>query len=245
MSATNQGSFPRFIPAGDAALVVEFGRSVSRALNKRVRDLDAAIRSNAISEVTATIPAYTSVLIYYDPNLASFDALVGKLQRLLSTTRDEARTRRRWILPVCYGGEIGFDLEAIAQRLHLSTAEIVTVHAATEYMIYMIGFSPGFAYLGELPAQLSIPRKSAIVPDIPPGTIQIGGVQTAISSMPMPTGWYIIGRTPVMLFDIRRKNPFLLEAGDFVRFVPIKPDEFHTLAEAATRGEYTPESTAE
>lgn len=245
MGAENREKFPRFTPAGDAALVVEFGRSVSRALNKRVRDLDSALRSNALPEVIATIPAYTSLLIYYNPNLARFGGLVDKLQEFLLATQDQVPPRRRWMLPVCYGGEIGFDLETIADQLRLPAAEVVAVHAATEYMVYMIGFSPGFAYLGELPAQLSIPRKAAIVPDIPPGTIQIGGVQTAISSMPMPTGWYVIGQTPVMLFDIRRKNPFLLEAGDLVRFVPIRADEFHTLSEAANRGEYAPESTAE
>jgi len=245
MGTENQEKFPRFTPAGDAALVVEFGRSVSRVLNKRERDLDTAVRSNALPEVIATIPAYTSLLIYYKPNLAPFGALVAKLQKLLSATHDEAPPRRRWILPVCYGGEIGFDLDAIAEQLHLSAAEVVAMHAATEYMVYMIGFSPGFAYLGELPARLSIPRKSTIVTNIPPGTIQIGGVQTAISSMPMPTGWYVVGRTPVMLFDIRRQNPFLLDAGDFVRFVPIRPEEFHALAQAANRGEYAPESTTE
>lgn len=245
MGTETQEKFPRFTPAGDAALVVEFGQSVSRVLNKRVRDLDTAVRSSALPEVIATIPAYTSLLIYYKPTLAPFRSLVDKLQQLLSATQDEVPQRRKWTLPVCYGGDIGFDLDTIAEQLHLSAPEVVALHAATEYMVYMIGFSPGFAYLGELPPRLSIPRKSAIVPNIPPGTIQIGGVQTAISSMPMPTGWYVVGRTPVLLFDIRRQNPFLLDAGDFVRFIPIRPDEFHTLAEAANRGEYAPESTTE
>lgn len=244
MGGETQLGFPRFAPAGDSALVVEFGRTISRALNKRVRDLDATVRATGLPEVVATIPSYSSLLIYYNPDVARFGVLVGKLKKLLSGAQSESPSSRRWKLPVCYGGEIGFDLDAATAELRLSAGKVVAIHAATEYMVYMIGFSPGFAYLGELPEQLSIPRKATIVPDIPSGTIQIGGVQTAISSMPMPTGWYVIGRTPVMLFDIRRNNPFLLEAGDLVRFVPISFDEFYSLSEAAKRGEYTPESTS-
>jgi inhibitor of KinA len=243
MEVHDEQEFPRFAAAGDAALVLELGCEVSRLLNERVRDLDAALRSSALPEVIATIPSYTSMLIYYDPGLVRFDELVEKLRKLVSVVRSGKWSRRRWTLPVCYGGEIGFDLETLSQQVHLPAAEIIKMHASPEYMVYMIGFSPGFAYLGELPAPLAVARKSAILPEIPPGTIQVGGVQTAISSMPMPTGWYIVGRTPAKLYDSRQQRPFLLEAGDYVRFLPIPEDQFHTMTEAADRGEYVPESS--
>jgi KipI family sensor histidine kinase inhibitor len=243
MEVHDEHAFPRFAAAGDAALVVELGREVFRELNERVRDFDAALRAADLPEVVATIPTYTSVLIYYDPGLVRFAELVEKLQNLLLVGRSEQSSRRRWTLPVCYGGEIGFDLETLSQQVHLPAADIVKMHASTEYMVYMIGFSPGFAYLGELPAPLAVARKSTILPEIPPGTIQVGGVQTAISSMPMPTGWYIVGRTPAKLYDSRRQRPFLLEAGDYVRFLPIPEDQFHTMTEAADRGEYVPKSS--
>jgi KipI family sensor histidine kinase inhibitor len=243
MSARSDDEFPRFAPAGDAALVIELGREISRRLNESVRELEAAIRSAALPELIATIPAYTSLLVYYDPGLVSFEELVRKLRHLPRVASDKRPSRRRWTLPVCYGGTIGFDLELLADQVKLSAAEVVKLHASAEYMVYMTGFSPGFAYLGELPAALAVPRKSEIVPEIPSGTIQVGGVQTAISSMPMPTGWYIVGRTPAMLYDSRRPRCFLLEAGDYVRFAPIAADEFQRLSDAAERGEFMPESS--
>jgi KipI family sensor histidine kinase inhibitor len=243
MNAPDDDTFPRFVPAGDAAIVVELGRVISRSLNERVQELDEALRDAAFPEVIATVPTYASLLVYYDSGLVLFGELVIKLRSLAAAGRRAKRSRRRWMLPVCYGGEIGFDLEALARLVKLPATEVVALHAAVEYMVYMIGFSPGFAYLGELPAALGVPRKSALLPEIPPGTIQIGGVQTAISSMPMPTGWYIVGRTPAMMYDARRPRPFLLEAGDYVRFAPIVADEFHALTAAADRGDFIPESS--
>lgn len=240
MSVRAEGDFPRFAPAGDGALVIELGREISRSLNESVRELDASIRLARLPEVIATVPSYTSLLVYYDPGIVLFDELVKKLRNVPQLSCAEKSARNCWTLPACYESNIGFDLEPLAERLNLSAAEVVKLHSSVEYMVYMIGFAPGFAYLGELPAALTVPRKTDIVLEIPSGTIQVGGMQTAISSMPMPTGWYIVGRTPAILYDERRSRPFLLEAGDYVRFVAIPASEFEVLADAAARGEFTP-----
>lgn len=228
----------RIAPAGDQALVVELGAAISRAVNQRIRDLDEALSQAGWPEVIATVPSYRSLLVYYDPINVSFDELSQRIQILSQSTKGVSRPVRRWTLPVCYGREYGFDLEALAVALGLSPDEIIRTHSEAEYMVYMIGFSPGFAYLGELPSRLEVPRKAIPAPLVPPNTIQIGGQQTAISSMPMPSGWYIVGRTPVRMFQPASPKPFLLDGGDLVRFEPITPTRFSDISERMDRGEF-------
>ena len=230
----------RVAPAGDAALVVEFGDVIARAVNDRVRMLDAVVRAAALSEIIATVPTYRSLLVYYDPSRTSYTTLAERLRTLEGGAPAALRPARRWAIPVCYGDELGFELEDVARHARLSSDAVVCLHTELEYMVYMIGFSPGFAYLGELPPALGIPRKTVPRPLVPAGTIQVGGMQTAISSMPMPSGWYIVGRTPAAMYDPRRPFPFLLDAGDRVRFVPIDRAEFDRLAAAAVAGSYVP-----
>jgi KipI family sensor histidine kinase inhibitor len=228
-SSRDQTEIHRIVPAGDEAIVVELGASISREVNKSIRDLETALIQAGWPEIVATVPSYRSLLVYFDPVSVSFDELAQRI-RTLSQHRAAANQRvRRWTLPVCYGGDYGPDLNDLATKLGLSADEIIRTHSTAEYMVYLIGFSPGFAYLGELPKTLEVPRKTIPAPLVAPNTIQIGGQQTAISSMPMPSGWYIVGRTPLKMYQPANPKPFLLEGGDLIRFEPIVPSEFDSI----------------
>ncbi len=237
-SIPDQTEISRIAPAGDQALVIELGASISREVNKRIRDLEEALTQSGWPEVVATVPSYRSLLVYFDPVSVSFEELSQRIRTLSQDKKTASRRARRWTLPVCYGGEYGSDLDDLAATLGLPADEIIRAHSETEYMVYMIGFSPGFAYLGELPSRLEVPRKTIPAPLVPPNTIQIGGQQTAVSSMPMPSGWYVVGRTPVRMYQPVSPKPFLLDGGDLVRFEPITPTKFVDISEEANRGEF-------
>lgn len=234
------GEIHRIAPAGDQALVVEFGISISREINERVRYLEAALNQASWPEVMATVPSYRSLLVYFDPINISFDELSRRIRALNRSKKSAKRRARRWTLPVCYGGEYGPGLKELADTIDFSSDEIIREHSGAEYMVYMIGFSPGFAYLGELPIRLHVPRKTVPTALVPANTIQIGGQQTAVSSMPMPSGWYIVGRTPIRMYQPARASPFLLDGGDLVRFEPITSPDFTRISERAERGTYEP-----
>ena len=232
--------FPRFSPAGDQAIVVEIGSDISRVTNARVRDLDGAVRVANWPEIVDTVPSYRSLLVYYDAAKSSYDELRAKLLSLCLSPQTSTGRSRTWRIPVFYGGECEGDLRALAEKVHMPIDKVIAEHVSTEYMVYMVGFSPGFAYLGELPKSLEVPRKAVPARSVPANSIQVGGAQTAVSSMPMPSGWYVIGRTPVRMYDLRREEPFLLQGGDLVTFTPIDLADFTLLSLAADKGSLTP-----
>lgn len=220
---------PRILRAGDAAFTVEFGTVVDEALNDRVLALEAAV--SALDGVTETVPTYRSLLVLFDPVKRSGSALVrdlGAAVDALGTT--PGRRGRRLELPVVYGaeaGEAGADLAAVADRIGLSQADLVEAHTAAEYRVHMIGFQPGYAYLGGLDARLAIPRRATPRPSVPAGSIAIAGGLAAVFSVASPSGWHLLGRTPVRIFDLAAPDPFALRAGDRIRFRAV------TAAEAA------------
>ena len=232
----------RIVPAGDEALVVDFPAVISRDVNGQVRKLFHALRTGNAPAIKGLVPSYRSLLVYYDPSLTAFAALADLVRTVSETAENAAEPTRRWTLPVCYGMGCEADLDDLAGRLGLSTETIIATHSATTYMVYMIGFSPGFAYLGELPPQLEIPRKTVPAPLVPANTVQIGGRQTAVSSMPMPSGWYVVGRTPVPMFAAARKAPFLLDGGDLVSFERVSTAEFARIASRVEQNSYVPPS---
>jgi KipI family sensor histidine kinase inhibitor len=235
-SGANAPATPRYLPAGEAAIVVEFGETVDRDLNARVLAFDAALTRAQIPGVLEAVPTYRSLLVEYDPAIIGYEALVERLAPLGSAPADSVAGGRRWIVPVAYGGEYGDDLDEIARRHGLSATEVIALHLSGDYRIYMIGFAPGFAYLGGLPAGLATSRRKNPRARVPAGSIIIGGAQAAIVSTPIPSGWHILGRTPVRAFDLRRADPFLFRAGDRIRFRRIDRAEFERLADAAARG---------
>jgi 5-oxoprolinase (ATP-hydrolysing) subunit B len=232
MSAPGQ---PLILPCGDAALTVEFGRDIDPAVNARVLALDARIRS--LAGVVETVPTYRSLLVHYDPVAADFSVLRTALLDLAADLPETARERRLWRIPVVYGGEFGIDLEETASRHGLTVADLVSRHAAPVYRVYMIGFLPGFAYLGGLDPSIATPRRENPRKWTPAGTISIGGVQALVASIEAPSGWHLLGRTPVRNFMLERDPVFILEAGDRIVFAPIAPDRWEELDRAAEAGE--------
>jgi KipI family sensor histidine kinase inhibitor len=213
--------YVRILPAGGNAIMVELGDSIDRLTNLAVHDLAERLLSSGMVGVEEVIPSYRSLLVLYDPTTTDFDRLSAAIPHLCLDQNEPRYRVRRWQIPVVYGGFFGPDLTQVAKSKNLSDAELIELHAAREYHVYMLGFAPGFAYLGELPEQLQVSRKASNPVVIPAGSISIGGAQTAISTLAMPSAWSVIGCTPVRAFDPDRAEPFLFSPGDRVRITAI------------------------
>ncbi|HXQ50918.1 MAG TPA: 5-oxoprolinase subunit PxpB [Stellaceae bacterium] len=236
--------YPRLLPAGDAGLVVELGEHVSLAVNARVRALDRLVTEAAIAGLLETLPTNRSLFIRYEPLTLPHRELCSRITALLAHLPEapEERGGRSWIVPCVYGGAHGIDLAPVAAMLSMSEADVVARHAARDYRVFMIGFQPGFAYLGELDPALAVSRHAEPRALVPSGTVSIAGVQTVINSVAAPSGWQLIGRTPVRLFDLGRGEPFLLAPGDRVRFRPVPHDAWTALEARAQAGEIVAEA---
>jgi len=218
---------PRVIPAGDAAFVVEFDEAIDPAVNARVMDLAATLRVARRPGVRDIVPTYRSVAVYFDPLKADVIALQDLLVREGATAAASAEAPRPAVrIPVCYGGDFGPDLDAVAGHAGLTGEEVVRIHTAGTYRVFMLGFLPGFAYLGVLDPRIGAPRLDAPRPSVPAGSVGIAGQQTGIYPTETPGGWRVIGRTPVKPYDAERASPFLLNPGDVVRFFPIDRREY-------------------
>ena len=221
-------SWPRLLDCGDRALTVEFGNAVDPELNQRVRALDHALKG--IPGIVETIPTFRSLFIEYDPFTISRNQLSKLITARLNQPEANARGNEKIIdIPVCYGGEFGPDLADVAANAGLSEAEVIERHSRNNYPIYMLGFMPGFAYLGGLDPQLNTPRLKTPRQEIPAGSVGIAGMQTGIYPLKSPGGWRLIGRTPVKVYDPSSPNPFLYAAGDVIRFRPIDAAEYRRM----------------
>lgn len=236
----------RVLPAGESALVVEFGEAIDPTINARVLGLDRALADDPPPGVIETVPTYRSLMVHFDPLGTAPGALEATLRERAAALpeRPDDATGRLWRLPVCYGGEFGMDLGFVAETHGLTERRLVELHAAAAYRVYMIGFAPGFAYLGGLAPELHTQRRTEPRLETPAGSVSIGGVQAAVTSMPVPSGWHMLGRTPVRTFDLRRERPFLLETGDLIRFEPVSPEGWHALDRRFESGEAAPEPEA-
>ena len=232
---------PRFLPAGDMAIAVELGDEISRAVSGRVLALDYLLQQAAIPGVSETVPSFRSVLVYYDPFVVGYEDLVLALRDLASRARNDVLRPARTIeLPCSYGGELGFDLDPVAARLGLSPAEVARLHSNADYYVDFVGFTPGLPYLSGMPDRLHIPRLETPRVKTPPGSVSIGGMQCCIYSVESPGGFWVVGRTPVRLYDPAAPDPILLRAGDHVRFRAIDRPEFDEIAAAVEAGRYRP-----
>ena len=234
----------RFLSAGDGALVVEFGDRVDPELSEAVLRLDARLRARPLKGVVETVPTFRSLTLYYDPLATARRDLEPAVRALLGRRGGGRRAARLWHLPICYEAPFAPDLEEVARLLRLAPAEVVSRHSALRYRVYMIGFLPGFPYLGDLPPELALPRRADPRVKVPAGSVAIATNLSAIYPYESPGGWHLIGATPVPLFDPARSPPALLAAGDAVRFAPVEADAFRTIREAATAGNYTAASEA-
>jgi KipI family sensor histidine kinase inhibitor len=223
------GFYPKtlFFLMGDRGLLLEFGDEISSEVNEKVRRMALAIQPEAIEGIVETIPTYRSLLIIYNPVVLPIDDLKKRLylieRGLQQIPFPEPKLTR---IPVAYGGSYGPDLEEVAKYHRISTEEVIRLHCSKPYFIYMIGFMPGFPYMGELPEELITPRLKTPRLLVPAGSVAIAQKQTGIYSMDSPGGWQILGRTPVKLFGPDREPPALLQMGDLVQFYPISEKEF-------------------
>jgi len=234
----------RFLPAGDTAVVVEFGDRIDRAVSDRVLSLSARVRAAGIPGVLETVPTYRSLLVHYDPVLIDFEQLGETILRLAQRPAPAATATRRWRIPVVYGGEHGVDLEDVAKTLNTTPDEIVARHVAGDYRVAMIGFTPGWSYLSGLADSLHMPRRQNPRLLTPAGTISIGGVQTGVQCLAGPSGWHLLGQTAVRTYQLHRNPIFLLEPGDNVTFVSVDAKTFAEQDRAAEAGEFIAEQIA-
>lgn len=235
---------PRILPSGDSAITVEFSRNIDEVANRRVLALDRTLAREAIAGVRESVPTYRSLLVHYDPVQIAFEALGEKLTELAQLPVPPTISTRRWRIPVCYGGEHGVDLEDVAKTLDTTPDDIVTRHIAGSYRVAMIGFTPGWSYLGGLEKFLHMPRRQDPRLLTPAGTISIGGVQTGIQCLAGPSGWHLLGRTPVRTYQLHRNPVFLLEPGDAVTFAAVDAKTFAEQDRAAESGEIVAELVA-
>lgn len=222
-----------FIPYGDRAVLVNFGNRIDLKINTLVHDFDAVLMKENIEGVIEAIPAYSSVTVIYDPKVLNFNVLVKRLRTLWKKgKRFRVNSSKESIeVPVVYGGDYGPDLEFVAKHNNLSLEEVVKIHSSCEYIVYMVGFTPGFAYLGGMSLKIATPRLPNPRMSVPKGSVGIGGNQTGIYPVESPGGWRIIGRTPLKLFDIQKEPPVLLKPGAKVKFIPIDEDEYKKIEE--------------
>ena len=227
----------RIKAAGDSGLVVEFADRIDPAVSARVLDLDRAVLDARLPGVLETLPTYRTLFVRFDPLAADAPRLEERLREMAAGARSDARPGRLWRVPVSYGGVHGEDLEHVAREKGLSTDEVVALHSQAIYHVYMLGFVPGYAYLGGLDPRLHISRRVNPRLRTPAGMIAIGGQQASIQSIAAPSGWHMLGRTPVRLFDMRRPEPFLIAPGERVTFTPVDAARFETLDALAEKGE--------
>jgi KipI family sensor histidine kinase inhibitor len=235
MSAGHPGV--RFLPCGDGAVTVEFGTEIDPALSARVLALDAILDAERPAGFIEAVPTYRSLMVQFDSLLFDHEAFESRVRALAAGLDPVPKPGRRWKVPVMYGGEFGIDLEATSERHGLTPAQLIDKHAAPIYRVYMIGFMPGFTYLGGLDPTIATPRRLDPRPHTPAGIISIGGIQALIGGQAMPSGWHILGQTPVRTFMAGREPAFLTAAGDEIVFVPTPAELWDALDRAAAAGE--------
>ncbi len=220
----------QYFPSGDSAFLVKFGDEISIDIHQQIRSYVIALTALKLEGIIELIPSYTDVLVQYDPLIIPFSQLLEQLKKAAENCPEvqspEARTIR---IPVLYGDRFGEDIEDVKLHTGLSEDEIVQLHTQSKYLVYMLGFTPGFCYLGGMNEQLATPRKKVPSDRIKAGSVGIAAGQTGIYPIESPGGWQIIGRTPLKLFDPNRTPVFLLQAGDYLEFYSISNEEFDQL----------------
>lgn len=228
---------PRLLPCGDCAVSVEFDTGIDPEVSARVLALDAALNAAKVPGLIETVPTYRSLMVHFDPLAFDYQAFEPQVLALAGRLVSAPAPGRRWRVPVVYGGSFGVDLEAVAERHGLSPADVIERHGTAVYRVYMIGFMPGFTYLGGLDPSIATSRRLDPRPMTPAGVISIGGIQALIAGQAMPSGWHILGRTPVRTFMPEREPAFLMAPGDEVVFTPIDAARWDALDRAAEAGE--------
>jgi len=221
---------PVFRNAGDRGFIVEFGQGINPDINAKVRAMAGALKKNTPGGVTEIIPTYRSLLLVYDPLITRPEKLVSTIEGIENTLEKAGAEPCKVVkIPVCYGGEFGPDIENVEKSANLCKEDVIRLHSEPEYLIYMVGFTPGFPFLGGLNEKLFTPRLKTPRMAVPEGSVGIANNQTGMYPIASPGGWQIIGRTPLKLFAPQRKDPFLYKAGDKIKFIPISRKEYTKL----------------
>lgn len=227
----------RFLPCGDTALCVEFGDSIDRRVSALVMALAHRVEAAGMAGVVEIVPTFRSLLIHYNPAELPQDELKEMLAPLLVDIQPAESASRLWRIPGCYDPSVAPDLTEVANRTGLTPAQVIERHSAVTYHVYMVGFLPGYPYMGDLPPELVLPRRENPRTKVPAGSIAIATTQTSVYALESPGGWHLIGRTPALLWDVRRDPPVLLGPGDKVVFEPISLREYESLLAKAADGE--------
>ena len=234
----------KYIPYSDCAVLVKFGDSIDAETGARVAEFTAEVRAAEIRGVLELIPAYSSLTVVFDPLLTDGKSIVRSLKAARRHGRGHIDFRPvQYELPVCYEGEFAPDLSSVAQLAGISTKEVIELHTQPSYRIYMLGFLPGFAYLGGLSSRIAVPRLESPRIKIPRGSVGIGGSQTGIYPLDSPGGWRLIGRTPAEVYTPESERPILYRAGDRIRFYPVSISEYKEIRSSVAAGTYTVKST--
>jgi len=230
---------PSIKTVGDSSILIEFRQEISPEVNARITAVVRLIKEQQIEGIVDMIPSFCALLINYDPRIITYAQILERMEKLLNLdVETEEIASTVYEIPVCYGGEYGPDLEFVAENAGLSVAEVIQLHSSADYLIYMLGFMPGFPYLGGLDERIHTPRLENPRLKIPAGSVGIGGAQTGIYPRESPGGWQLLGLTPVQTYDPNREVPILFEAGDYIRFVPIDQVEYQEIQKQVEAGTY-------
>ncbi len=230
----------KILLAGDSAVTVQFGETIDPAIYAKVKSLNEAIEGAKPKGIIETIPTFRSLMVQYDPLLLPYAELVTLLEGFVQQSGKTKAARKKVItIPVCFGGSKGPDLQDVADYHHMTTDEVVRLCCSKDVLIYMLGFTPGYPYIGGMPEELATPRLISPRLKVPAGSVGIGGEQLGVYSVESPGGFRLIGKTPLHLYDpFRRKNTVLLEAGEYIRFKAINELEYGKIAKEEQLGTY-------
>jgi len=229
----------KYIPSGDSAFIIKAGDEISEEINATVRKLLTRLEKEKISGVTDFIPSYNELMVCYDPSVLDYNQLLEIFRSCAADLSTMELPEADVIhVPVLYGGEYGPDLHYVAELNGLTEDEVIRIHSSVACLVYMLGFTPGFCYLGGMDTRIATPRRETPRLKIPAGSVGIAGDQTGIYPLESPGGWQLIGRTPLRLFSPDKKPEFLFKAGDYIRFSPVEMDEYNHILEKASAGSY-------
>lgn len=229
----------KYLFSGDSAINMEFGNSISEEINKKIRAMASAIEINKVHGIMELVPTYRSLMIHYNPLETDFYKLVNTLKKIEENLSNIKLPAPEVIeIPTLYGGGLGPDIENVARHNNITVEEVVEIHTSREYLIFMLGFTPGFPYLGGMDTRIAAPRLQTPRTRIPGGSVGIAGEQTGIYPVSSPGGWQLIGSTPIKLFDPNRENPILLKSGNYIKFKKINELEYEKINQQLDNGTY-------
>lgn len=229
----------KFLTAGDSAIVMEFGNTIEKEINAKIAAVVKNLKNKKLDGVLDILPTYRSILINYDPVKISYGEMVDILKGLSEADSNKQSDEVRLIeIPTLYGKEYGPDIDFVAENANLSVEEVIKIHSGTDYLVYMMGFMPGFTYLGGLDERIATPRLKSPRLKIEPGSVGIAANQTGMYPLESPGGWQLIGRTPLKLYDDTKEPPVFIQAGDYIRYVSIDKNEYDKIAKEVENDTY-------